>query len=54
MYETYFLKTYQGRLKPLSWSTICKVRKEHQEMNISDDEERTSFENRLQMMIKVA
>ena len=54
MYETYFLKTYKGRLKALSWSTICKVRKEREEMKISYSEERISFENRLKKMMKVA
>ena len=54
MYETYFLKTYKGRLAALSWSTICKVRKEHEDMQITDDEDRVSFENRLEKLIKVA
>lgn len=47
MYETYFCTTYKGRLKLLSWSTICKVRKEHRDMGISDSEECASFEKRL-------
>lgn len=54
MYETYFLKTYKGRLKPLSWSTICKVRKDHEDLHISDEAECTSFENRLSNMMHVA
>ena len=54
MYETYFLKTYKGGLKPLSWSTICKVRKEHEDLHISDEAECTSFENRLANMMQVA
>ena len=54
MYETYFLKTYKGQLKPLSWSTICKVRKEREDMHISDEADRASFENRLKQMMKVA
>lgn len=47
LYETYFCSTYKGELKVLSWNTISKVRKEHEQMNISDEEERESFEKRL-------
>ena len=45
--KTYFLPTYRGRLQALSWSTVCKVRKEHHDMGISDAEECASFEKRL-------
>ena len=48
MYETYFCPTYHGTLARLSWSTICKVRKEHRDMGISDAEECASFEKRLE------
>ena len=47
MYNTYFLPTYHGRLQALSWSTVCKVRKERRDMGISDAEECASFEKRL-------
>ena len=47
LYETYFCPTYKGSLKLLSWNTISKVRKEHEQMNITDEEERKSFEKRL-------
>ena len=54
MYETYFLKTYKGHLKALSWSAICKVRKEREDMGVTDEAEWASFENRLKMMQEVA
>lgn len=54
MYETYFLSTYKGKLRPLSWSAICKVRKEHKDMNIKEEEECASFNNRIAKLMKVA
>lgn len=54
MYETYFCTTYHGKLAKLSWSTICKVRKDHEDMNITDAEECASFENRLRKVMKAA
>ena len=50
MYETYFSATYQGTLARLSWNTVCKVRKEHQDLGISDAEECASFDKRLSRM----
>lgn len=47
LYETYFCTTYKGRLKLPVWNTLSKVRKDHEELNISDEAERESFERRL-------
>ena len=46
----YFCQAYKeqcGRLQTLGWSSVCQVRKDRREQQISDEEQAESFERRL-------
>ncbi len=49
LYEEYVCTTYGGRLRLLGWGSICKMRRECEEQQITDSELAGSFEKRLRL-----